>query len=114
MVRMIDRPLGRFAQKCGRKSRSAAACRKVFSRPDLSATDTGTQLWSDDAAKVGMFDTRQRLTMAALNQLMVCLFRQHLQGAVRMNLRKAVSFAVPNGRHAAIKAATRVSLYQQP
>lgn len=76
----------------------------------MSASDTGTQLWSDDVARVGKYESRQKATLIALNQLLLCLFRDHLQGAVLANLRKAVSFAIPAARHRQIKTAIGVSL----
>jgi hypothetical protein len=77
----------------------------------MSASDTGTQLWCDDVPRLGMYETRQKRTISTLNQLLLCVFREQLQGAVRVNLRKAISLAIPASRHSAIKASTGVSLF---
>ena len=77
----------------------------------MSLPDVGTQLWSDEPARVGQYDTRQKLTLACLNQLLLCLFREHLQGACHPNLRKAVSFSVPSSQHRKLKTEFGVTLF---
>ena len=56
--------------------------------------------------------SHQKRTIGCVNQLLLDLFRDHLQGASRPNLRKAVSFAVPPSKHRGIRAHTGVGLHQ--
>ena len=76
----------------------------------MSAAETGTHLWSDDKGRIGKYITRQSHTITAINQLLVLLFRGHLQGAAKLNLRKAISYAIPQTQHRKIRTASGVSL----
>jgi hypothetical protein len=76
----------------------------------MTAAQMGTHLWSDDRARTSMYATRQSHMIAPINMLLICLFREHLQGAAKLNLRKAISYAIPRSQHQKIKSATGVSL----
>lgn len=76
----------------------------------MTASEAGTHLWSDDKARIGMYATRQSHTVSAINELLLLLFRSHLQGASKLNLRKAISYAVPQSRHDKIRDAIGVRL----
>jgi hypothetical protein len=76
----------------------------------MSAAQTGTQLWSDEKARIGKYVTRQARVLSDINIFLICLFRSHLQGASKLNLRKSISFAVPASRHQQIKTAIGVNL----
>jgi hypothetical protein len=76
----------------------------------MNAAETGTHLWSDERARIGKYATRQSHAIAAINLLLLLLFRSHLQGAARLNLRKVISYAIPQALHKKIKTASEVSL----
>jgi hypothetical protein len=78
--------------------------------PTLSKAVHGTQLWTDTAARAGKYSTNLREGLMGLNMLLLCLFSEHLQGASKLNLRKAISIAIPRTRHRPIKAALKVTL----
>lgn len=106
-VHWIGRLQGEYATLSRAVHGSAASFR-------MSASDTGTLLWSDDAAKCGMYSTCQRSAINCINRLLLCLFRDHLQGAAQANLRKTVSFAIAEQGHARIQEALGVHLFAPP
>lgn len=63
---------------------------------------------------LGSWETRERFTLAALNKLFLVMFKGHLQGAANTNLRKAVSLAVPEKKHAFIREKFNIRLYPIP
>jgi hypothetical protein len=79
----------------------------------MSAAETGTHLWSDDKARIGKYATRHSHTIAAINLLLLLLFRNHLQGTARPNLRKAISYVIPQTLHKKTKTASGVTLLSQ-
>ncbi len=57
----------------------------IYSEPDLGA-------WL----------TREKNTLISLNRILIIFFRDELQGAANINLRKAISLVVPESKHAEI------------
>jgi hypothetical protein len=62
-----------------------------------------TQLWIPDRGRIGPWLTREKAAIAAINLLLLTLFRDQLQGAALPGTRKAISLAVPKSRHYDIK-----------
>lgn len=69
---------------------------------------TGLNTASD--ADLGAWLAREKNVIVAVNLLLLCFFRQHLLGAAKPNLKKAISAIIPGRRHSSIKAGTGVIL----
>ena len=78
----------------------------------MTADLDSTKLFGSEAASLGQWQTRERKVLAGVNQLLLTVFRDELQGSKAPNLRKAISFAIPVAQHAGIKSAHRVILFQ--
>lgn len=63
---------------------------------------------------LGAWGTRERLTLIGLNTILLVMFREHLQGAAKVNLRKAISLTIPEQKHDAIKDMFNVRLRSVP
>jgi len=75
-----------------------------------AGTGGATSLWTDSTISLGKWRTRERLVLQALNLLMMTMFREHLQGTQRPQLRFAISFAVPPNKFAALKSKLGIAL----
>lgn len=64
--------------------------------------------------ELGAWGTRERFTLTALNTILLVMFREHLQGAANVNLRKAISLTIPEQKHDAIKDQFKVRLRSVP
>jgi hypothetical protein len=71
-----------------------------------------TLLWSSERASLGGWASRESSAVTAANLVLLTMFRQNLQGAAMPLLRKAISLAIPAGRHAMIKKSLGVTLYK--
>lgn len=58
--------------------------------------------------------TREKAVVTSLNLILIIFFRSEIKGAGNLNLRKAISLAIPNSRHAAIKSKFGVTLRNIP
>lgn len=68
-------------------------------------------LFSSDRAKMGAWSTRESRCLLGINLMLAYLFKEHLQGAKMRNLRKAMSFVVPNNKKVEIKRDLKIHLY---
>lgn len=59
---------------------------------------------------LGAWLTRERNTLCYLNKILIVFFRNKIQGASKLNLRKAVSLVIPNNKHAEINSQYGVKL----
>lgn len=78
-----------------------------------SSTGT-TSLWTANAASVGKWRSRETPVILAVNLLLMAMFKEELQGTKRAQLRSAISFVVPNAKHAAVKASLGIVLNPAP
>jgi hypothetical protein len=102
-------PLAQLGHEYSTLSRAVHGTGKTFR---MSNEQDGVQFWTADVARLGMWGTRESHVISALNTLLLILFREHLQGGKLPNLRKAISLAIPQSRHAGIKAAFEVTLFK--
>lgn len=63
---------------------------------------------------LGAWATRERVTLIALNYLLITVFREHLLGAANLNLRKSISLVIPEKKHPTIKEIFKVNLRPLP
>lgn len=77
-------------------------------------TDDGTlpHFWTSEAAQLGKWCTRESRSLLAVNLILLTVFRDELEGGKLPNLRKAVSLAIPQSRHADIKQHLGVRLFR--
>lgn len=78
----------------------------------MTTDNVETQLWNDDASRVGAWSTRARAVIGGLNLALLTMFRAKLQGAALPNLRKTIGFAIAPSHHREIRKALSVALYQ--
>lgn len=67
-------------------------------------------LWDADIASVGMWETREKTVILAMNYLLAHMYREQLTGAQRMGLRQAVGLVVPKTKFAYFKTALKINL----
>jgi hypothetical protein len=67
-----------------------------------------TQLWSDDAAQLGKWQTREQVVITSVNYCLLALFRDQLEGGAAPALREAIGLAVPASRLSDIKTHMKV------
>ncbi len=73
-------------------SRAVHASAKIFRMTDDSQV---TVLWKNERAALGAWQTREKRTFILINQLLLCVFRDQLQGAALPEVRKAAAFTIP-------------------
>ena len=71
----------------------------------------GVRLWFADKARVGSWLAREAHVVTSVNLVLLGIFRSDLAGTKKANLRKAISLAVPEGRHAEIRTRLGISLF---
>lgn len=71
-----------------------------------------TLLWSSEKASLGAWATREASAVTAVNLILLTMFHRELQGAALPLLRKAISLAVPEGRHSLIRKSLGITLYK--
>lgn len=76
----------------------------------MSADDIGVRLWLSDQASLGAWATREAHTLCGINLVLLATFRNDLQGARLMDLRRAVSLAIPGSKHKDIKQFLKITL----
>lgn len=76
----------------------------------MSSSGDLPQLWNSDSKSKGAWSTRERRTLAAINLLLLTVFRDYVNGAKLSNLRKAVSLAVPLSIHGRIRSKLNIRL----
>jgi len=67
-------------------------------------------LWDADLASVGMWETREKTVILALNYLLAHMYREKLTGAQRLGLRQAMGLVVPKARQAYFKSVLKITL----
>jgi hypothetical protein len=67
-------------------------------------------LWDADIASVGMWETREKTVILAMNYLLAHIYREQLTGAQRMGLREAMGLVIPKPRYAYFKATLKITL----
>src|ERR1700722_1274053 len=75
---------------------------------NMTSGTAGTSLWTASTPSLGKWRSRETQVVLAINLLLMAMFRDELQGTKRAQLRKAISFAVPNAKHVAVKSALRI------
>jgi hypothetical protein len=71
------------------------------------------RLWTEHAAQLGAWLTRESRSLLAVNLILLTMFRGELEGAKLSNLRKAISLGVPEQRHRDIRQHLGVRLFRQ-
>jgi len=89
-------------------SRAVHASAKGFR---MTADAKSTLLWIANKSSLGAWATREAATIAALNLLLMTLFRGDIQGSSQQNLRKAISLAIPLTKHSKIKSNLKITLF---
>jgi hypothetical protein len=89
-------------------SRAVHATGKTFR---MSIDGVGPQLWSSEVSRLGAWSTREKATVSGLNCLLMCLFREHLEGSRVPNLRKAISLSIQSRKLAEIKRVLGITLF---
>lgn len=84
----------------------------VHGSPVFHMTGGGddTLLWSSSPKGIGIWADHHAKTIAAVNALLICFFRQHLQGTKVPMLRSVISLAVPAASFKDIKTSCSVVL----
>lgn len=67
---------------------------------------------SNDKASLGSWSTREKFVLSSLNNLLLILFHEHLEGTQRPNLRKAISFTISPRNHSDILEYLKVRLFK--
>jgi len=80
----------------------------------MTAGTGSTSLWTASTQSLGKWHTREKQVILATNLVLMAFFRENLQGAKHPQLRKAISFAVPNAKHADVKAKLGIALSPAP
>jgi hypothetical protein len=78
----------------------------------MSVEGIGVQLWSNDPARLGAWGTREAKVLTGVNELLMTLFREQLQGGRLSNLRKAISLVIPTSHHTEIKNRLGITLFK--
>jgi len=68
-------------------------------------------IFSANGASLGAWKTRETNCILGINLLLMCIFREHLNGTKMSNLRKAISLVVGKSKHACIKKNLNIHLY---
>jgi len=68
------------------------------------------KLWSDDVAGVGKWAARERAVINGMNQLLLHLFKDDLQGARQLGLRELIGHVLPKTKHAHYKASLKITI----
>jgi len=68
-------------------------------------------IFSAGKANLGAWDTRETNGIFGINLLLMCIFREHLNGTKMSNLRKAISLTVEKPKHKSIKEKINIHLY---
>jgi hypothetical protein len=76
----------------------------------MTADQDSTLLWSPSVPNLGAWSTREKRVICAINMLLIAIFNEYLQGAKLLNLRQAISFAIPISMHNKIREIYNVSL----
>lgn len=74
-------------------SRAVHASAKSFR---MSADMQNTSLWKPNSAELGKWATRERAVFKNLNLVLLCIFREHLQGTNQSALRKIIGHTLKN------------------
>lgn len=99
--------LAAIKSEYGTLSRAVHASAKGFR---MSRSMHVVAFWSSDTASLGRWRTRERLTLAALNLILISMFRSRLQGTQQRGLSLSLANVVPNALHRRIKADLKVNL----
>jgi hypothetical protein len=73
---------------------------------------TFPSLMVPETAKLNQWLTRERKAIQTVNQLLLSMFSEHLQGAKLRDLRKAISFTIPNSVYAEIRTHLGIRLFK--
>ena len=68
-------------------------------------------IFSAKQANLGSWKTRETNCILGINLLLMCVFREHMNGTKLSNLRKAVSLVVEKSKHKVIKENLNIHLY---
>jgi len=80
----------------------------------MTAGTGSTSLSTSSVQSLGKWRTHEKQALLASNLVLLTVFRDELQGAKQPQLRKAISFAVPNATHPAVKAELGIVLSPAP
>jgi hypothetical protein len=65
-----------------------------------------------DFQKLNQWSVRETRSIQLINQILMTIYREDLQGAKVRNLRKSISFAVPAGMHDSFRKTLGIRLFQ--
>ena len=102
--------LDRLTAEFSTLSRAVHGSAKSFR---MSIEGIGVQLWSDEAAKLGAWATREQQVLTGVNRLLMTLYRDQLQGAQHPSVRKAISLVVPDDKQAEVKRDFGITLFKR-
>lgn len=68
-------------------------------------------IFSAKRVNLGAWETRETNCILGINLLLMCIFREHLNGTKMSNLRKAISLIVKKSKHKGIKENLNIHLY---
>jgi hypothetical protein len=81
-----------------------------FAAFQMTAETGTTCLWTDNLASLGRWRSRERTVIQSINLLLMTMFREHLQGTQRPQLREAISVAVSPSKYPSVKATLGINL----
>src|SRR5262249_37224992 len=88
-------------------SKAVHASAANFRMTDAAST---ILLWSKEPARIGMWATRERKLLEALSLLMICLYREKLQGTMLTSLRNMLYFTVSPKKRALVKSDLHITI----
>jgi hypothetical protein len=107
-MKEVDTGIADLRKQYGVASRAVHASATSFR---MTTVDDSTNLWTADKARLGQWRTAESDTLAAINTVLIGLFRARLSGTSRRGERKVIALAIPKSRHSRIKSLFSVSLY---
>lgn len=82
------------------------------SSANFRMTDAASEvlLWSDDKKRLGKWSTREGKTIGALSCLLCFLFRKHLIGTQRANVRNMLKYALSASQQKNLKTIAKIAI----
>jgi len=80
----------------------------------MTADPNQTVLCNTDIANIGGWFTRLKNVIIGINLLLILFFNEHLTGTRLPNLRKVISFTIPDNKYQDVRSLCKVRLYKKP
>lgn len=106
-VNNIDRYIGQLESEYSVLSRAVHGSGETFR---MTTENEYTTFWTADAARLGMWQTRERAVVASLNVVLVAFFHEELQGNSFPDLRNSISLALTEDQRKFVREGMQVSL----